>query len=51
MLDCFGDVFEEPETYGAHRPANDYVHELLRDPGFVGLVARVNASVTGALCA
>ena len=51
MLDLFGAVFEEPDTYGAARPGAAYRDRLLADPGFVALVARIEGEVAGALVA
>lgn len=51
LLDLFGAAFEDPKTYGAARPSCDYLKRLLDDPGFVALVAVVDGSVVGGLCA
>ena len=51
MLDLFGEVFEEPDTYGAARPGADYRDRLLADPGFVALVAMDGDATVGALAA
>ena len=51
MLDLFGTVFDEPETYGARQPGGEYIARLLANPAFVGLVALDAARVVGALAA
>ena len=48
----FGDAFDEQDTYGSKPPSDDYVAELLSDPGFVALVAENSQEqVVGGLCA
>ncbi len=49
MLDLFGLAFEDEQTYGAERPAADYVANLMANPGVVCLVAVENGEVIGAL--
>ena len=39
LLDCFGEAFGEPDTYGSHRPDEEYWQELLGGDTFVALVA------------
>ena len=51
MLDLFGDVFDEHDTYCERRPSATYVSRLLANPTFVGLVALEGNRVTGALAA
>lgn len=51
MLDLFGEVFEDPVTYGARRPRPDYIAQLLGNPLFIALVALDNGKVCGALAA
>ena len=51
MLDLFGEVFNEHETYNERRPSQEYVARLLANPSFVGLVAIGEARVVGALVA
>jgi len=51
MLDLFGAVFEEPETYGARRPDAGYIARLLANPGFIALLALEGDAVVGALTA
>ncbi|MCY4542760.1 MAG: AAC(3)-I family aminoglycoside N-acetyltransferase [Rhodobacteraceae bacterium] len=49
MLDLFGQVFGEQETYCGNRPTAGYVSRLLANPAFVCLVARIGDRVVGAL--
>jgi len=49
MLDVFGAVFDEHDTYGAKRPSAEYRARLLANPSFVGLVAIEQEQVVGAL--
>ena len=51
LLDLFGDVFEERQTYGCARPSADYQRRLLSDPGFVALAALKNGTIVGGLAA
>ena len=51
MLDLFGEVFEEPETYGARRPDDAYLARLLGGDHFIALVALQDEAVVGALAA
>jgi len=51
LLDLFGEVFQEPDTYGAARPSTAYQRGLLDDLGFVALVALVEGMVVGGLAA
>jgi aminoglycoside 3-N-acetyltransferase I len=51
LLELFGEVFEEKETYGSARPSADYQRQLLSDPGFVALVALQDRKVVGGLAA
>ncbi len=51
VLDLFGDSFEEPETYGAHRPDDRYLGDLLADPTFIALAALDGEAAVGALAA
>ena len=51
LLDLFGAAFEDPESYGAARPAPGYLKGLLGDPGFVALVALEGGTVVGGLAA
>lgn len=51
LLDCFGDAFDERDTYGDHRPDDGYLGNLLGDRTFIALVALDNAQVIGGLAA
>ncbi len=51
LLDLFGEVFREPDTYGAARPSAAYQRDLLDDPGFVALAALDRGAVVGGLAA
>lgn len=51
FLDCLGEAFELPVDYGANRPDDAYLTELLADPGFVALAALDGAQVVGGLAA
>lgn len=50
-LDCFGDVFEEPNTYKHNRPSKEYLASLLASTNFICLVAEADGEVAGALAA
>lgn len=51
MNRLFSDVFEDPASYHAAPPPDDYVRERLADPRFIALVATIEAEVVGALAA
>lgn len=51
LLDMFGEAFEDPEHYGAHRPGAPYLQRLLASDGFFALVAEREGRVLGALAA
>ncbi len=51
LCSMFAEAFEDPETYGAARPSQDYHTGLLAEPGFVALVALEEAQVIGGLVA
>lgn len=51
LLRCFGDVFNEPETYTAQRPSDDYLRRLLAGDSFIALAAIRQDSVVGAIAA
>lgn len=51
MLSLFGEAFEDPETYGAHRPGPAYMRRLLGTPQFIALTAEEGGAVIGGLCA
>lgn len=51
MLDLFGAAFEDPASYGHHRPGKAWRDGLLANPDFVALVAEQQGVVVGALAA
>lgn len=51
MLSLFGEAFDDPETYNARRPRNDYLERLLGTETFVALVALQGVRVVGGLAA
>ena len=51
LLTVFADAFEEPETYTADQPEDDYLEELLRSAYFIALVAMHAETVVGGLAA
>lgn len=52
LLDTFGEVFDEYETYMARRPAPDYLSSLLASDYFIALVALDrDGTVVGGLAA
>ena len=51
MLDLFGEVFDEAETYSSAQPSDDYLRKLLGGEQFVGLVAVEGGTVIGGLAA
>lgn len=51
LLDVFGDAFDDPQTYGARRPAAAYLHGLLAGDSFIAVVARRDGEVVGGLAA
>lgn len=51
LLDCFGEAFNEGDTYGANRPDADYLQDLLGSETFIALVALREDAVVGALAA
>ena len=51
MLDLFGQVFEDQETYCASQPDSSYVEEFLASTNNVALVAKSDEKVVGALVA
>ncbi len=50
-LDCFGDVFDEKDTYSLDRPSKEYLTSLIAGDSFICLVAVSNSNVVGALAA
>ena len=51
MLSMFGEAFGEPETYGAARPSDSYLRQLLGSERFIALAAIDDSSVVGGLAA
>ena len=51
LLQLFGEVFEEPETYQAAVPSDSYLESLLGDPNFLALAAIKDGEVVGGLAA
>lgn len=51
LLDVFADAFEDQESYSAHRPAPDYLRQLLARDTFVALVVVHHGQVVGGLAA
>ena len=51
LLDCFGDVFDDPEHYCQNRPSLDYFRRLLGQDTLIALVASENNGVVGGLAA
>jgi len=51
LLDMFGEVFEDPHTFGSARPDAAYLGRLLSNPHFIALAALEDAQVIGGLVA
>lgn len=51
MLDLFGAVFDEAETYSSAQPSDGYIRTLLGGEQFVALVAVADGAVIGGLAA
>ena len=51
LLTMFGEVFEEPETYGRARPSDAYLRHLLGREEFIALAAIKDGAVIGGLAA
>lgn len=51
LLDCFGEEFDEPDTYNGNRPDDRYLLELLRSDNFIAIVALIDNNVVGGLAA
>jgi len=47
MLHLFGQVFEEPETYGGQQPDDAYLLRLLSSDSFVAIAALREGAVVG----
>ena len=51
LLQTFGEVFNEPETYLGNRPGPEYLRRLLGSDSFIAIVAVQNDAVVGGLAA
>lgn len=51
LLAVFGEVFEEPETYQAATPSDDYLQSLIDSDNFIALAAVTDGTVVGGLAA
>lgn len=51
MLALFGQVFDDPESYGSAAPGDAYIDSRLADPTFVALTAGGPGQLVGALAA
>ncbi|MEO0331928.1 MAG: AAC(3)-I family aminoglycoside N-acetyltransferase [Bacteroidota bacterium] len=51
MLNLFGEVFDERDTYCHNQPDDSYLHDLLSKNYFIALVARQEGRVVGGLAA
>lgn len=51
LLDLFGSLFEEEETYCGAQPRDAYIESLLQDGSFIALVAQQGSQVIGGLAA
>lgn len=51
MTAMLGAAFEEPDEYGDAPPSDDYLRDLLTQPGFVALAAFAGEAVIGGLVA
>jgi aminoglycoside 3-N-acetyltransferase I len=51
VLSVFGEAFEDPETYGAARPSQQYLERLLAKDSFILLAARKGDEVVGGIAA
>jgi aminoglycoside 3-N-acetyltransferase I len=51
LLDVFGEVFDEPETYAGKRPTPGYLRGLLDSDYFIVIVAEEEGAVVGGLAA
>lgn len=51
LMDCFGQEFNERETYCGNRPAKNYLQSLLSSESFIALVAVFEGEVIGGLVA
>ena len=51
LLDCFGEEFNERETYNSNRPDDGYMRDLLGSDTFIAVVAYIGSKVIGGLAA
>lgn len=51
LLATFGEAFDEPDTYGGHRPSADYLRQLLGSDYFIALAALKGGEVVGGIAA
>jgi aminoglycoside 3-N-acetyltransferase I len=51
LLKMFGQAFEDPDSYDAHRPDASYLRQLLASDSFVALAAVKGTDVVGGLAA
>lgn len=51
MLSMFGAAFEDPDTYAANQPSDDYLRDLLASTTFIAIAALDQSEVVGGLAA
>jgi aminoglycoside 3-N-acetyltransferase I len=51
LLELFGEVFGEPDTYQGAVPSDDYLRSLLAKPHFIAVAALHDGGVVGGLAA
>lgn len=51
MTDLLGVAFDDPDTYSAAQPSDDYLRDLLGDPGVVAIAAFEGDRAVGGLVA
>jgi aminoglycoside 3-N-acetyltransferase I len=51
VLSLFGKVFDEPETYSAKQPSDEYLCNLLASTSFIAIAVHDGAEVVGGLTA
>lgn len=51
LLNLFGEVFAEPDTYQNNQPSDDYLKKLLKRDTFIALVASQENKIIGGLTA
>ncbi|MRR11348.1 GNAT family N-acetyltransferase, partial [bacterium] len=49
LLDCFGEAFDDPESYCSAQPDNAYLEELLAGRQFFAIVAVIAGDIVGGL--